>query len=349
VAGNQALGDPTFGGQGGGVFANEAMTITNSVLSGNIADGSNSDFSGGQGGGMFVNEPVDMTNVTISDNQAKPAGKATFPDGQGGGVFNNEGGTWTHVTVSGNSSSGAQDNAAGGVFFNEDTTIANSLISGNTVDGTPENCVVNFSTITEHGHNLQGTNDCGFTAAGDITADAGLGALANNGGETDTRALLAGSPAIDTAGADVCVATDQRDLPRPQFAGCDIGAFEVQAAAVTPPAPAPASPADKTKPRVTVAGARAACVAKGTVSIRVRATDASGVKTTRVTLDGKRVHTKNKTRFTLKINVKKLSSGRHVLRIVTTDAAGNRTSTRRTITRCAKPKPRRVAAPRFTG
>lgn len=69
-----------------------------------------------------------------------------------------------------------------------------------------------------------------------------------------------------------------------------------------------------------------------------------------MTLDGKRLRTKNKTSFTLKINVRKLKPGRHVLRIRTTDGAGNTTSTRRTITRCAKraAKPHRVA-PRFTG
>jgi hypothetical protein len=70
-----------------------------------------------------------------------------------------------------------------------------------------------------------------------------------------------------------------------------------------------------------------------------------------VTLDGKRLKTKSKTRFTLTINAKKLKPGRHVLRITTTDGAGNTTTARRTITRCAKPaaKPRRQAAPRFTG
>ena len=350
VIGNQALSEPDFGGQGGGIFANEPMTITNSVVSGNIADGTGGTFSGGQGGGIFANEPVDMTNVTLSDNEAKPAVGAIFPDGQGGGEFVNEISTWKHVTVAGNRSSGAIDNAAGGVFINEDMTIANSLIAGNTVDGTEQNCVVNTPTVTEQGHNLQGTNDCGFTAAGDITGNPVLGALGNNGGETDTRALLTGSPAIDTAGADVCAATDQRDLPRPALGGCDIGAFEVQAAA--PPAPpAPPVPAtDTTKPRVSVAGVRSACVTHS-VSVRVRASDASGVHSTRVTLDGKRIKTRNKTNFTLKINVKKLKPGRHVLRIVTQDGAGNTTSARRTITRCAKPaaKPRRRVAPRFTG
>jgi hypothetical protein len=351
VINNTALSGPTFGAQGGGIFANEPVTITNSLVAGNTADGAGADFSGGQGGGIFANEPVDMTNVTVSNNEAKPATSATFPDGQGGGVFVNETSTWKHVTLAGNRSSGAQDNAAGGVFINEDMTIVNSLLAGNTVDGTQENCVVNSSTVTEQGHNLQGTTDCGFTAPGDVTGDPLLAALGNNGGETDTQALQTGSPAINAAGADVCAATDQRDLPRPALGGCDIGAFEVQPAAAAPPPAPPAAPADTTKPTVTVAGVRSACISSSSLSIRVRASDASGVKSTRVTLDGKRLHPKNKTRFTLKINVRKLSAGRHVLRIVSTDGAGNRTSTRRTITKCAKraAKPHRQAAPRFTG
>jgi hypothetical protein len=350
VVGNRALGQSGFGGQGGGIFADEAMTITNSLIAGNTADGTGSDFSGGQGGGIFGNESLTLTNVTVSNNVATPAlPNATFPHSQGGGIFVNElGTTFTHVTISGNQASG--EDAGGGVFINDDTKFVNSLVAGNTVDGAPQNCVLN-DVVTELGHNLQGTGDCGFAAAGDITADPLLAALGNNGGETDTAALQSGSPAIDSAAADVCAPTDQRDLPRPQFAGCDIGAFEVQPAAATPPPSTPVATADTTRPRVTVAGVRASCVSSGRLSVRVRATDASGIKATRVTLDGKRIHTRNKTRFTLRINVRKLKAGRHVLRIVTTDGAGNRTSTRRTVTRCAKraAKPKRQVAPRFTG
>jgi hypothetical protein len=264
-------------------------------------------------------------------------------------VFVNETSTFKHVTISGNTASGSD--AGAGVFVNEDMTFGNALVAGNTTDGAPDDCVNDESTITELGHNLQGSPGCGFTAAGDITGDPLLGGLANNGGDTDTMALLSASPAIDSGGTDVCAATDQRDLPRPALGGCDIGAFEVQAAAAAPPPAPPAAPADTKRPTVTVAGVRSACVSSSSLSIRVRASDASGVKSTRVTLDGKRVHAKNKTRFTLKINVRKLSAGRHVLRIVTVDGAGNRTSARRTITKCAKPaaKPRRQAAPRFTG
>jgi hypothetical protein len=59
--------------------------------------------------------------------------------------------------------------------------------------------------------------------------DLGLDALADNGGSTETHALLTGSPAID-AGSPDCPppATDQRGVARPQGAACDIGAFELE-------------------------------------------------------------------------------------------------------------------------
>ncbi|MEA2478566.1 MAG: hypothetical protein QOJ07_488, partial [Thermoleophilaceae bacterium] len=64
---------------------------------------------------------------------------------------------------------------------------------------------------------------------GTLTADAGLAALQDNGGPTETQALKPGSPAIDlvpAAGAS-CAPTDQRGVPRPQGTACDAGAYEV--------------------------------------------------------------------------------------------------------------------------
>jgi hypothetical protein len=58
-----------------------------------------------------------------------------------------------------------------------------------------------------------------------------LGPPQDNGGPTQTHALLAGSPAIDAVAdctdfAGIPVPTDQRDVARPQGPACDIGAFE---------------------------------------------------------------------------------------------------------------------------
>ena len=79
-------------------------------------------------------------------------------------------------------------------------------------------------------------NDLACWSASD--GDLMLGPLADNGGPTQTLALLAGSPAIDAAGEEcVGVATDQRGEPRPAGSQCDIGAFEVQPELGEPPRP----------------------------------------------------------------------------------------------------------------
>src|SRR5258705_13100410 len=83
---------------------------------------------------------------------------------------------------------------------------------------TPANCLISGSTFG----NLTGQ-------------DPRLGPLQFNGGATQTQALLAGSPAIDSAqtlmpgctGATGSpLITAQRGFARPHSAHCDIGAFE---------------------------------------------------------------------------------------------------------------------------
>lgn len=55
-----------------------------------------------------------------------------------------------------------------------------------------------------------------------------VGALANNGGPTQTHALLAGSPAIDAGDSSYFPGNDQRGAGFPRVRGgrLDIGAFE---------------------------------------------------------------------------------------------------------------------------
>jgi hypothetical protein len=77
------------------------------------------------------------------------------------------------------------------------------------------------------------------SAAGDRNSiDPKLGPLQNNGGPTQTMALVRGSPAIDSGNPSGCtdslghlLKTDQRGTLHPNkedTSGCDMGAFERQ-------------------------------------------------------------------------------------------------------------------------
>lgn len=70
-------------------------------------------------------------------------------------------------------------------------------------------------------------------AYGQLNSLSYLGPLADNGGGTNTVALLRGSSAIDAGYSGGCfdaesrlIIVDQRHHPRPVGAACDVGAYE---------------------------------------------------------------------------------------------------------------------------
>jgi hypothetical protein len=69
----------------------------------------------------------------------------------------------------------------------------------------------------------------------------------------------------------------------------------------------------------------------------------------RVYLDGKRVKSTRRTRFSLRIKVRGLSVGSHRITVVARDRAGNRSATTRRFGRCALAIAAPRFAPRFTG
>jgi hypothetical protein len=96
------------------------------------------------------------------------------------------------------------------------------------------------------GYNHATDGSCGLTGLGDTQngGDPLLGAVADNGGLTPTRLPGPGSPLIDAIDLGGCgdpsPATDQRGIARPQGAGCDIGAVEVEGSVQAPAAEVPA-------------------------------------------------------------------------------------------------------------
>ena len=102
-----------------------------------------------------------------------------------------------------------------------------------------------LSVITFDTASIIEDGSCGATA---LVGDIGLAPLADNGGPTQTHALLANSPARNAGIPSTCTTTDQRGNPRQEAffvpivaankniavvdlgdEACDIGAFEFSA------------------------------------------------------------------------------------------------------------------------
>ena len=213
-SGTLTLINSTVSGNNRGIRNSGTATLINSTVSGN------SDPS--KGGGIFNSGTANLFNATITNNQAGSSGSSSSSGslGSGGGVFN-----------------------ASGATFN----FQNSIVAGNfeTV-GMPAPPPINTifvstsgecdGTINSIGSNLMTIADCTVSGNAPILGDPSLGPLQNNGGPTQTHALLSGSPAIDAGDPGGCrdefgvlLTTDQRGFSRPAL-GCDIGAFELQQA-----------------------------------------------------------------------------------------------------------------------
>lgn len=208
-------------GSGGGIRVDSTLVLSNSTVNGN--------FAGSVGGGIENNGgSATLTNVTISGNRANASG---------GGLESSGSATLNNVTVTGNTADADANvfSADGGGFrrFSGTLNLQDTIVAGNTDASPPAEAPDCFGAPTSLGNNLIGTTKgCGFVpAGGDLPdVDALLGPLADNGGGTFTHALLAGSPAIDRGSG--CAPTDQRGVPRPQGAACDVGAYELVPSAV---------------------------------------------------------------------------------------------------------------------
>lgn len=176
----------------------------------------------GLGGGEVTLSAPDLIvdNGTISQNSAANAGGAIYaPEGV---LF------LSHSTVS-------QNDTPSNVGF-ADIHVApfpGLMVASTVIDG---DC--RSQNVTSGGYNLESPGDtCKLSAATDQSmvtpAQLSLGPLADNGGPTETHALLAGSVAIDLIPGAQCVddqgaplTQDQRGAARPQGSACDVGAFE---------------------------------------------------------------------------------------------------------------------------
>lgn len=221
-----SLVDTTISGNssseaGGGLyfFYGGSLNVTGSTISGNTSDTVVA--SGGGGGGMFLF----YTTTTIVDSTI--SGNSTVVEGDGGGIFNFGGDVYLTIrnsTIAFNHS--AED--GGGIEFG--AMIASSIVADNTAGGTgPDVSGPVIATYSLFGDStnvfIQGA---GVGVLLDV--DPLLDTLGNNGGPTQTHALLPGSPAIDAGSNPEGLTVDQRGpgFSRTSGSSTDIGAFEDQ-------------------------------------------------------------------------------------------------------------------------
>jgi len=205
---------------GGGIDNFGALTVMDSTFLNNNASG--------DGGGIYVNagSSAKIINSTFFGNSASGGGG-------GGGISKNDTSFLTVInsTFSGNTA------AAGGGGISAITTSASELTLENTIiaNSTNGDCRILGSLSASNTLMEDSNHACGLTNGSNgniVGSDPNLAALANNGGPTQTMALLSGSPAIDKGNDTVCAASpvnnlDQRGVTRPQGKHCDIGAYEL--------------------------------------------------------------------------------------------------------------------------
>jgi hypothetical protein len=219
VLNNSTVASNSSSGQGGGIYnLASVLSLTNSTVSDNSASI--------RGGGIYSEPPatLTLTNTTVSGNTAGWEGGGIYHTGNCIVILNN-------CTVTNNKA-----NDGGGIYtaggIGTLVTLRNTILAGNVA----LDCRAPAPSTSSGGYNLIGdASGCAFTpVAGDLVGiDPMLSPLRNNGGSTDTHALLPCSPAINNGNPSGCtdqsgnmLSTDQRVVPR--VGRCDIGAYEFE-------------------------------------------------------------------------------------------------------------------------
>jgi hypothetical protein len=233
---NSTVSGNSVSNEGGGISNNGTVNVINSTISGNNVTATD-------GGGISNAGTLNVINSTISGNKSAV---------DGGGIMNVGTSYLFNATTTNNQAdSDFNGSGTGGGIFNSGGTVnfIDSIIALNSETANYGggwvpvygDCAGTITSLDFSILNNYDTSHC--TVNGSFTlADPNIGPLQNNGGATQTHALLVGSPAIDagdnTLGGckdklGATLTTDQRGATRPVNGGfelrCDIGAYEHEA------------------------------------------------------------------------------------------------------------------------
>lgn len=246
-------------GSNGGAIYNEGFTY---IIYSTFNNGNNIN----NGGAFYNTNSLEIYSSTIANNYISLNGSgvynagslyshnSTFANNQtmgaGGGIYNAAGAfaTISQNTFSNNSAYGGGGgiytdgniNAWFSTFYGNSSGVGGSALAGsgsltikNSLIAQSSGSACAASSITAQGNNYSYDSTCaGFTADSNVNE---IGALASNGGATQTHMLYAGNPAIN--GVADCTDlynnqqwTDQRGIYRPTATDpeqCDAGSLEL--------------------------------------------------------------------------------------------------------------------------
>jgi hypothetical protein len=241
IARNQIYG--AAGSLGGGVLSVGVLFLEQSTITSNSAYGG---YGLGGAGGAFVFDRAQIVGSTVDNNTADRAGGLILTS------VNHSLSTVFNSTISGNR---AMSQSIGGIQSYSPLTVANSTIAFNT-EAVSEGAGISCGTYLELDSSIISNNSGGATpmdigAVGTVTGsnnlvmqpgvtvlppdtihdDPRLMPLADNGGPTQTHAIVGNSPAIDAGSNVFNLKTDQRQQGFSRVIGvaADIGAFEFDA------------------------------------------------------------------------------------------------------------------------
>ncbi len=234
VAGQPGLNLRHFAVEAGGL-----LTLENLTLRGGRGQGA--------GGSILSAGQLTITGCTFTDNSSTQEGGAIHASGTslvvtnstfaGNSASSDAAAIAAHATACSLQNVTIIDNIAGlGAALSSRSPallLRNTLVARNTIQGAIESNVSlgqGGALNPASSHNLFGPGAAVNGGPGSVSDVAStqlqMGALASNGGTTQTAALLAGSPAVNAGTATGAAATDQRGKLRPQFGVVDIGAVE---------------------------------------------------------------------------------------------------------------------------
>lgn len=318
---NSTISNNTVRGEGGGIFITVANGVTANINSSTISGNTASVTGGGNGNGGGIattgnQGTINITNSTISGNRADNNGGGAYFVTPGGGTGN---ATLTNVTIANNTADNDNNGSGAGGGLAQNTaavTLRNTLVAGNFNSTTAVRDDISGAIVASSAYNLvgdgtgaggiaNGTNN-NQVGSGGSPVDPLLGPLANNGGATETHALLGGSPAIDTANNATCPAADQRGVARPGGSACDKGAYELS---------------DSTPPDTTITATPTNPSASTTANFTFTGSDnitPAGSLTFQCQLDGSGFST-----CTTPQSYSSLGDGSHTFEVRAVDGAGN--------------------------